>query len=105
MVKINILGKIKNKLKRAFGAKPRPQPQPPPKPNTKVVGHRGIAAGSLKKRRELNERFLAGEAVQPYTAEEIARWHNLSGDEVQDFVENEQPLFVNSSNVVLVQYF
>ncbi len=92
-----ITGKIKGKLNRAFGLRGKP---PKPGPSSKVVGHRGITAGSLKRRQALQ---AAGQ--QPFTATEIGKWRNLSGEEVQDFVENEQPLFVNSSNVVMVQYF
>lgn len=92
-----ITGKITSKINRAFGLRAKP---PKPAPASRVIGHRGIAAGSLKERQRLQ-----AEGKQPYTAEEIAKWRQLSGDVVEDFVENEQPLFVNSSNVVLFQYF
>ena len=98
-----ITGKIRSKLNQALGFKGKP-PKPAP-PNTRVIGHRGIAAGSLQERQRLAEEFYRGSGVAPYSAEEIARWQNLGGDEVQDFVENEQLLFTNSSNVAAAQYF
>ena len=99
-----ITGKITSKINRAFGLRGKP---PKPAPTSRVIGHRGIAAGDLKERqRRAAEFYRTGRPEdQPYTAEEIAKWRQLSGDEVEDFVENEQPVFVNSSNVVMVQYF
>ena len=98
-----ITGKIRSKLNQALGFKGKP-PKPAP-PNTRVIGHRGIAAGSLQERQRLAEEFYRGSGVAPYSAEEIARWQNLSGDEVYDFVNNETLLIVNSSNVASLQYF
>lgn len=98
-----IKGKIAAKLNQAFGLRGKaPKPAPP---NTKVVGHRGIAAGSLKRRQKLAQQFYQGSGIAPYTAAEVAKWRNLGGETVQGFLEDEEPLFVHSSNVIMAQYF
>lgn len=91
MAKDSILSKIRKWFKKPAQKQARVRPG---------EGHRGIAAGDLKER---HRRMEAGE--QPYTEEEIAKWETLSGNIVEDFVFNEQPMFVNSSNVNSATYY
>jgi KTSC domain-containing protein len=85
-----ITGKIFGRIRSIFSGRPK---APPQQPQSRVVGHRGIAARNLKP------------GQQDLSAENVAKWRNLTGQEVEDFVENEQPLLVHSSNVSLMQYF
>ncbi len=91
---VNILGAIKGKISakinRAFGLRGK---APKPASKARVVGHRGIAARDLRP------------GMQDLSAENVAQWQTLSGDVVEDFVENEQILFTHSSNVASAQYF
>jgi hypothetical protein len=61
------------------------RPKPPRVPRLgKVVGHRGIAAGNLK---------------QPNLSEaNVAKWQTLDGDQIEGFVYDAQPLFVQFLN-------
>ena len=63
-------------------------------------GHRGIAARDLAMRQRRQAR-----GREPYSWEEIKKWETLSVEEVDDFVNGGQPLFVHSSNVVSAQYY
>lgn len=74
-------------LGKIFG---RRKPLPP-----KIgAGHRGAAIGSRKKPQ-----------LQSYE-ERIKKGHEeIPASEVEDFLYNHQPLFVNSSNVAMCQYF
>jgi len=88
----NIVGKITGALGGAFGrGRQRPATQLPRR--QRVLGHRGIAARDLRP------------GKQDLSAENVARWQLLSGDEVERFVYDQAPLVVHSSNVRLVQYF
>lgn len=93
----SILSKIRSALASVFPGRPKP---PVPPRLGRVEGHRGIAAGSLKERTRKQER---GE--YPYSQEEIDKWQTVGGNEVYDFVQNQEILFVNSSNLVAAQYF
>ena len=96
-----VLRSIISKVGRLFR---RRKPQPPR--IGRIAGHRGIAAGSLRERREAAEAFYAGTSTEePYTAEEIEKWEQLSPESVEGFVHDQQPLFVHSSNVSMAQYF
>lgn len=88
-----ITGKIAGKINQAFGLRGK---SPRPAARNRFTGHGGVAAGSLRER-------VTGQ--KPFSEEEKRRWRTLSSEEVQDFMENSTPLFVNSSNVVMVQYF
>src|ERR1700722_10160178 len=57
------------------------------------VGHRGIAAGSLK----------PGE--QDFSPENVSMWRTLSGNEIERFIYDQELMFVHSSNVAAAQYF
>lgn len=104
---ISIASKIKGKISAGF-AKIRALRSRPgfakqankAQPAALVQGHRGVAQISTKMRME---RIARGE--QPFSAEEIAKWHMLPGEEVYAFVHEQWPLFVHSSNVVMAQYF
>jgi hypothetical protein len=75
------------------GGKPVPPAKAPAQPDPRgVVGHRGIAAGSL------------APGQQDLSAENLAKWRNLHGDAVAGFVFEGEPLFVHSSNVAMAQY-
>lgn len=63
-------------------------------------GHRGIAAGDVPPR----ARALAQGQV-PYTEEEMDQWKPFSGDEVEAFLYNQEPLMVHSTNVSMAQYY
>lgn len=65
----------------------------PKRVEVRTLGHRGIAAGSLK----------PGE--QDLSAENVEKWKMLGADEVADFVYRAQPLFVHSTYMVMGQYF
>lgn len=87
-------GKIRSLLSsiaRKIGLRPK-APKPP---RIGGVGHGGVAAGDLAER-ETGEK--------PYTTEELARWRELSYSEVEAFIHEQSPLYVNSSNVAFVQY-
>ena len=59
-----------------------------------VPGHRGIAAGRI-----------AAPELTAY-AERVARGHEeVSADQTEAFVNDQMPLFVMSTNVVMAQYF
>ncbi|MDE2098100.1 MAG: KTSC domain-containing protein [Patescibacteria group bacterium] len=72
------------------GRKPTPPKVAQRQPS---LGHRGIAAGSLK----------PGE--QDFSQENIDKWVGVPADEVEAFVHDQMPLFVHSTNVSLLQYF
>ena len=74
-------------LDRIFGRK---KPTPPKLPQ----GNRGVAMGSRKKPtlQSYEQRLKRGQEVIP-------------SSEVEDYIYNNQPLFVNSSNVSMIQYF
>ena len=91
MAKDSILSKIRKWFKKPAQKQARVRPG---------EGHRGIAAGDLKERQR---RQAAGEL--PFSQEEIDKWETLSGNIVEDFVFNEQPMFVNSSNVNSATYY
>jgi len=54
-------------------------------------GHRGVAIGSR--------------AAPNYSAENVAKWVALPGDQVEKFVYEAEPFFVHSTNVQMMQYF
>lgn len=83
----SILAKIKNRLKRPPKVKPRPRQR-----MGDVIGHRGIAAGSLEP------------GKQDFSAENVAKWQTLSGEKVAGFIYDGEILFVHSSNVAALQY-
>lgn len=56
-----------------------------------VVGHRGVAAGNLK-RPNLSQA-------------NVDQWRNLPPSEVEAFINDAFPLFVHSTNVSMLQYF
>lgn len=92
-------------LDRLLGRK---KPALPKIPKREIgMGHRGIAAGDLEKRREASERYLRTRdpADRPWTQEEIDRWKVMPASEVRAFVYEEAPLTVHSTNVRLAQYF
>ena len=91
MAKDSILSKIRKWFKKPAQKQVRVRPG---------EGHRGIAAGDLKERQR---RQAAGE--QPFSQEEIDKWETLSGNIVEDFVYNEQILYVNSTNVANLTYY
>ncbi len=64
-----------------------------PKPMQKRMGHRGIAAGDVRP------------GKQDLSAENVAKWKVLGGDDVEEFVHLSQPLFVHSTCVTMAQYF
>lgn len=81
----NILRKIAGRIRNLFSRKPA-------KP--KLRGHRGIAAGNLKR-----------PDLESY-AERVSTGHeNIPEDEVEDFFAGGNPIFVHSSNLRMVQYF
>lgn len=57
------------------------------------VGHRGMALRSL----------TPGE--MDLSPENMAKWRELSKGAVEGFIYNQEPLFVHSSSVAMVQYF
>lgn len=69
-------------------------------------GHRGVAAGRAE-RAEQAERYYGKdpEGELDYTLEEVEKWKPLSESEVEGFVNGMQPLFVNSSNVAMAQFY
>ncbi len=77
---------------RLFGGKGKKARGPDPGRGAASMGHKGIAAGSLK----------AGE--QDLTAGNVARWQNLSGGDVEAFVYDEMLLPVHSTNVKTALY-
>ena len=91
MAKDSILSKIRKWFKKPAQKQARVRPG---------EGHRGIAAGSLAERQR---RQAAGE--QPFSQAEIDKWETLSGNIVEDFVFNEQILYVNSTNVANLTYY
>lgn len=54
-------------------------------------GHSGIAAGNLRK--------------PDLSPENVARWRTLTGEQVDSFVYDQEPLLVHSTNVSMAQYF
>jgi len=54
-------------------------------------GHRGVAIGSR--------------TAPNYSAENVAKWVALPGDQVEKFVYEAEPFFVHSTNVQMMQYF
>lgn len=63
----------------------------PEKIGQKRLGHRGIAIGRAE--------------APDLSAVNISKWKMLTGDEVEDFVHWNQPLYVHSTCVVYAQYF
>ena len=98
------LGNLKTKLGNLYS---KLQGKPKPIPPTRIgsTGHRGVAAGDLRRREAANERFLAEGGTTPWTAEEVAKWETLSPLQVDRFLYDFTPLVVNSSNVVSAQYY
>lgn len=98
---MNIGRKISSKISagfakiRALSGRRKPFASKPAsvQPSSLVVGHRGIAAGNLQP------------GKQNPSAENVAKWRTLTGETVQDFVENEEILHVHSSNVAAAQFF
>ena len=81
------------KLGGFFRGKPK-TPKIAKRPRTAITGgHRGIAAGSMKP------------GKMDLSPENQAKWRTLSAEAVAQFVHDEEPLFVHSSNVVMAQYF
>lgn len=74
--------------------------KPPKLTKPNLLGGRGIAVGSVAKRKQ---RLAQG--LPEFTDEEIQKWRTLSPEEVDGFLDLEQPLFVHSSNVAMVQFF
>jgi hypothetical protein len=63
-----------------------------PDPSEMAGGHRGIAAGDLRPGR------------QDLSAENVAQWEQLTGDEVERFVVGGERMNVHSTNVQFFQY-
>lgn len=80
-----------DKIRSVLAGRRKP-PVPPTLPGRQTVarGHRGVALGS--------------QADPDLSPENIAKWRTLNEQDVRDFVHGGQPLFVHSSNVVMVQY-
>lgn len=61
-----------------------------PRPSEMAGGHRGVAMGDR--------------AAPDRSAENVAQWEQLTGNEVEDFVLNGKPFPVHSSNVAGFKY-
>lgn len=86
--------KFRSIVSKIFKRRPKPPralTRPRKSKETLGGGHRGIAAGRLAK--------------PNLSAENVAKWRNLSAGTVEDFVYDQQPLFVHSTNVEMAQYF
>lgn len=90
------MAKIIDTLASLFRSRNKPTPprMPARDPETIPEGHRGIAAGDLKRRQE-----------EGFTQEEIDKWRRIPAGQVRDFVVDSVPLFVHSSNVSMLQYY
>ncbi len=87
----------------------RQKPAPPkivPRRNI-GQGHRGIAAGDLKRRHEQAERYLETRdpSDRPWTEDEISRWEMLPAEEVHSFIYEDKALVVHSTNVKQARYY
>ena len=97
-------------FRRIFRGRPKP---PKARLLSKIVGHRGIAAGDLKARQEAarkHSEWIRGgrvglEPPEPYTEEERLKHRQLGSAQAMGFVYDQEPLFVHSSNVAMGQYF
>lgn len=54
-------------------------------------GHRGVAIGNTQS--------------PDLSAENVGKWQSLPAEAVENFVYNQEPLFVHSTNVRMMQYF
>lgn len=91
------LGSIVGKVRKGVGSLFRGGKPKPPKidrtyslTGTGPWGHRGIASGN---------------AAEPdLSAENISKWKPLTEDQTLGFLYDNQPLFVHSTNVAMMQY-
>jgi hypothetical protein len=72
-----------------MGRKPKP---PRLSPSEMAGGHRGIAARDLRP------------GKQDFSEENVSKWEQLTGNEVEDFVFGGVAILVHSSNVSQLQY-
>lgn len=98
-----IINKVTDIFSRFSGSKPKP-PKMTQQKRAIYGGERGRAL------RDLSDAYVGpdGEMVYPNadeSTENIEKWARLTIGDIEGFVYDQEPLFVHSSNVAVMQYF